>query len=134
MTRRIAGLPALLVATVALLAGCGGGLYAATPVMTLPPTTGSDPRVGSTYLDPAGRGEPLDLSGETADGTLLSTRDSLGQVTVINAWASWCPPCIEELPLLSRAYDATRDDDVAFLGLNSLDDPIAAAGLLATTP
>ena len=134
MKRQAIGGGVLLVAAVTLLSGCGGGIYAATPVMTIAPTTGSDPRVGSTYLDPAGRGEPLELSGETADGTPLSTRDSLGQVTVINAWASWCPPCIDELPLLSRAYDATRDDAVAFLGVNSLDDPIAAAGLLATTP
>ncbi len=124
---------ALLVAAVALLAGCGDGLYAATPVMTIPPTAGSDPRVGSTYLDPGGRGQPVELSGETADGTPLSTRDSLGSVTVINAWASWCPPCIDELPLLDEAYQATRDKGVAFVGLNSLDDPIAAAGLLATS-
>lgn len=133
MTRRIAGIAALSLAA-GLLAGCGGGLYAATPVMTIPPTAGSDPRVGSTYLEPGGRGDPLELTGETADGTPLSTKDSRGQVTVINAWASWCPPCIEELPLLTGAYDATRDDDVAFVGLNTLDDPIAAAGLLATTP
>jgi thiol-disulfide isomerase/thioredoxin len=119
-----------------LLTGCAGsGLYAATPVVTLPATSPAvDPRVSLTVIPAADRGEPVVIAGETADLTPLSTEDFLGDVVVVNAWASWCAPCIEELPLLATAAESFADQGVAFIGVNSLDDPIAAAGLLASSP
>lgn len=126
-------LPALALAVA--LAGCGGnGLYAATPVITIPATSPAiDPRVGTEVIDPGDR-EMLVISGQAADGTPLSTGDLAGDIVVINAWASWCPPCREEMPLLSGVYKAFKQNDVSFLGLNVKDDPFAAAGLLASTP
>ncbi|MFM8239874.1 MAG: TlpA family protein disulfide reductase, partial [Actinomycetota bacterium] len=64
----------------------------------------------------------------------LSSADHLGDVVVVNAWASWCAPCREELPLLTQAHESFLDEGVIFLGLNVLDDPIGAAGLLASSP
>lgn len=53
-----------------------------------------------------------------------------GVPMVVNVWASWCPPCIAEMPLLARA---ARDltDQVQFLGINLEDDRSAALQLLA---
>ena len=75
----------------------------------------------------------LSIAGAAADGTELSTAQLGGDIVVVNAWASWCPPCIEELPFLAAAAEAYSDSGVTFLGLNSMDDPIAAASLLGSS-
>lgn len=56
-----------------------------------------------------------------------------GRPVVINAWASWCAPCREEMPLLGAAADAHRGE-IAFLGADVDDDAGAARELLASTP
>ena len=118
-----------------LISGCAGsGLYADTPVVTIPATAPAvNPEVGLTVIPSAEREAAIVIAGETLAGAPLSTQDLAGDIVVVNAWASWCPPCIEELPLLESAAKAYADRGVAFIGVNSLDDPIAAAGLLASS-
>ena len=116
-----------------LLTGCSG-TYAATPVVTIPATApATNPAVGVTIVPAEEREQSIVIGGQTADGTELSTAQHAGNIVVVNAWASWCPPCIEELPLLAAAAEAYADKGVTFLGLNSLDDPIAAASLLGSS-
>ena len=139
MTRRhptVAAVGALGLGVALTLTGCSGsGLYAATPVVTIDATSpAADPQVGVTIIPTAERESPVVIAGATADGTALSSADFAGDVVVVNAWASWCPPCREELPLLSAAAEAYAPDGVAFVGVNALDDPIAAASILATSP
>ena len=52
-----------------------------------------------------------------------------GKVVVVNFWATWCPPCINEMPVLNDLYAAYRDQGVEVLGL-SLDEE----GLPITKP
>ena len=52
-----------------------------------------------------------------------------GKVVVVNFWATWCPPCINEMPVLNDLYVAYRDQGVKVLGL-SLDEE----GLPITKP
>ena len=51
---------------------------------------------------------------------------------MLNVWASWCPPCREELPLLAAA-SARFGRRVAFLGADLEDDPVGARRLLASS-
>jgi cytochrome c biogenesis protein CcmG, thiol:disulfide interchange protein DsbE len=53
-----------------------------------------------------------------------------GRPLVINLWATWCAPCVEEMPALQQVATATRGT-VAFLGVNVADDPDAARAFVA---
>ena len=46
-----------------------------------------------------------------------------GQVTVVNFWASWCTPCIEEHPLL---VEIKKEPGVVLAGVNTKDEPVNA--------
>lgn len=58
-------------------------------------------------------------------GALVSTAELRGEVVFINAWATWCAPCIAEMPAIDAVY---RDygDRVRFVMLN-LDDDVEQA-------
>lgn len=55
------------------------------------------------------------------DESELEFSQSFGKPTVINFWASWCPPCREESPLLERTWQAFKDSDVQFIGVDIQD-------------
>lgn len=57
----------------------------------------------------------------TLDGTEVTFEDvRQGKPVVINYFASWCPPCKQELPYFQKAYD-TYKDQISFIFLDSLD-------------
>ncbi len=56
------------------------------------------------------------------DGTTLVLKDLVGKVVILNFWASWCPPCRVEMPLLERMWTAYKERDVVIVGINSAQD------------
>jgi thiol-disulfide isomerase/thioredoxin len=40
------------------------------------------------------------------DGMAATLAPAAGQIMLVNFWATWCPPCVEELPMLSRFHEA----------------------------
>ena len=56
-----------------------------------------------------------------------------GQVLVINFWATWCPPCLDEMPELSALQDKYRGDGLMILGI-STDDVGKIREFSKTTP
>ncbi|MBW4047958.1 MAG: TlpA family protein disulfide reductase [Proteobacteria bacterium] len=58
----------------------------------------------------------------TLAGNSIATRDLLGQIVIVTFWASWCGPCLAELPLLSAYAQRHRAQGLAVLGF-SLDAP-----------
>ncbi len=57
--------------------------------------------------------------------------ESDGQAVIINFWASWCAPCIAEMPILERV--SRRRPDVRVIGINELDQPDAAKAMAVRT-
>lgn len=49
------------------------------------------------------------------DGTQLNFEDFKGKVVFINFWATWCPPCVAEMPSIQELYDKFKDSEVVFL-------------------
>ena len=56
----------------------------------------------------------FDMSAEDLDGNRLDFADFSGRVLILNFWATWCGPCIAEMPSLSRLKEATSDVGVVF--------------------
>ena len=98
----------LLIIAVALL-GLGGGFIlnqwlsqsksASAPV----PQTHSDQRPAFTLLD--------------VEDKPRSISDWDGQVILVNFWATWCPPCVREIPAFNKLYDTYKDKGFVIVGI-----------------
>ena len=73
------------------------------------------------------------LSFDTPDGKNLSMSSFRGKLLLVNFWATWCPPCVEELPLLDYFYQENRDKNLQIVGL-AVDQPSAVRTWLQTKP
>jgi thiol-disulfide isomerase/thioredoxin len=62
------------------------------------------------------------LGGETI--TLASLK---GKVIFMNFWATWCPPCIAEMPDIQKLYEKVKSDKIAFVMVSLDEDPAKAA-------
>jgi thiol-disulfide isomerase/thioredoxin len=74
---------------------------------------------------------------ERVDGTSWPLQSLRGQRVVVNLWATWCPPCIREMPMLDRVYRAQPRQDARaswrLLGL-AIDRRDAVARYLKDNP
>lgn len=66
-----------------------------------------------------------DFSIRTDSGQTISRSDFGGRLLVLNFWATWCPPCIQEMPLLDQFQKKLKDSGVVVLGV-SVDEDEAA--------
>lgn len=114
--------------TALALTACSGGQPDSEPPLaaTTSPTAAEAPAAPS----PADR--VPDLPVEAFDGTRVSLADYAGTPLVVNFWASWCPPCIAEMPDLEAVHQATNDQ-VTFVGIDTQDTPEAAGRLVEQT-
>lgn len=65
---------------------------------------------------------PLALNLKNAHGKSITKNDFKGQVTVINFWATWCPPCVEEIPSLNRLKQKMAGLPFELISINYAED------------
>lgn len=117
----------LLLAAVALAAALGGYFLA----RVLDPGGGTGTPAAAPSAHPTatvrsadellGQRRP-DFTLEDGSGQPVSAADFDGSIWLVNFWASWCAPCVEEMPMLSDLQQKYEDSGVRIVGI-ALDDP-----------
>lgn len=67
----------------------------------------------------------------TRDGKSIAGNAVKAPVVIVNFWASWCKPCLEEFPSLTALDKKYSDDQVLILGINT-DEPDASKDVIKT--
>lgn len=105
--------------TAALLGGAGAAWWARDGE----PGAAADPRIEALFA----------LRCERPEGGAMSLADFRDRPVLINFWATWCPPCVEEMPLLDRFFRAQVANGWQVVGL-ALDKAAAVRTFLGRTP
>lgn len=64
---------------------------------------------------------PLELKLRDMNGVEVNLADFKGKPMLINFWATWCPPCLEEIPYFVELVDKYKDDGLVVLGISTDD-------------
>ena len=73
---------------------------------------------------------PHDLPLRTLDGKTINLSDLKGKVVFVNMWASWCPPCVAEMPGIYALYKKVDPRKVAFVMLSLDENPAKAQAFM----
>ena len=108
-----------------LLAGCQ-----AKPSST-PTAAATRPRAtaGVTAGMPA-----IDFDGETADGVPVVSQQYRGKVILLDFWATWCPPCLAEIPKEKALVEKMKDSPFVLVGISADESRETLRQFLADRP
>lgn len=113
-------LPQRIAKAVALLSGM-------KPAALPPPVDNTEPagRASRVFALP----QPLEdmpaapgLAATDLDGRAWSAGELQGRVVLLNFWATWCPPCVEELPSLQRLHEGLTHPDFDVISVDVAED------------
>lgn len=75
--------------------------------------------------------EPPPIDAVTLDGQSVSLAQYRGKVVLIDFWATWCRPCVQEIPHIRKAYDRFHADGFEVLGISLDRDKEALKAFIA---
>jgi len=120
----------MVVAAVAAVLGMGTGAY----YFTRAPETTRFAAVDRPAAVPARPGDTMPaIILPDVDGTPVDFAGFAGRPLLINVWASWCGPCVEEMPMLATFAAAQPADGVQVVGL-AIDTPDGVRDFLDRVP
>jgi len=89
-------------------------------------TAGNEPRLSSldiTLKPFMGGMKPVEINLKNASGERFTREDFTGKVTLVNFWASWCGPCVEEIPALNRLREHMQGRPFELISINYAEKP-----------
>ena len=66
------------------------------------------------------------------DGKMVSLADYRGQVVLVNIWATWCPPCVDEMPSMEKLYQELKEEGFEILAVSIDESGSEAVGPFVT--
>lgn len=69
-----------------------------------------------------------DFTFPTINGTMVSLSDYRGKIVLVNIWATWCPPCVDEMPSMEKLYQKLKGENFEILAvsIDSLGEKVVA--------
>ena len=133
--------PALLLVIVLVLAAAGVGLLASAkspapepsspppaggerPTALAPSTAAIDAALRELDLVKPSRSRPAeDFTLPALGGGTFRLSEQRGKIVLLNFWATWCPPCLEEMPAMERLWRKHRDAGFVLVAVSVDSDP-----------
>ena len=77
---------------------------------------------GRPLYEVKGRPPAPDFTLEDTEGEIHRLSEYRGKVVILNFWATWCPPCRDEMPSMQRAWEGLRERGIEMLAINVGED------------
>lgn len=120
LSRRVLPFASTCLALLAL-AGCKGSESPAISTPATPPPAAAIPEPGPAEKPPVAASDaPIELKLPATDGSTLDLATHRGHWVVVNFWATWCHPCLAEMPALSELDQRRKDIDVVGLAYDEI--------------
>ena len=85
------------------------------------------PAAASANVQP---GDQLDFNLKLMDGSTVGVADLTDKVTVVEFWATWCPPCVKQIPHLKKVHQDFSPRGVKLISVSRDRDPAVAQGFI----
>ena len=89
-------------------------------------------RLASAKMMAELKAKPLDLTFKAVDGSEVDLQKLRGKVVLIDFWATWCGPCMAELPNVIKAYEKYKEKGFEIIGISLDEDKADLARVLKT--
>ena len=90
--------------------------------LPLKPISGAKSGIDIYLKEYHGESRPMPFTLSDIDGNTIIKDNFIGKVTLVNFWATWCPPCIEEIPSLNRLQQKMEGRSFELISINYAED------------
>lgn len=95
------------------------------------------PKLGHQMTETSKSVKAPDFVLEDMDEVQFSSSQLKGKVVLLNFWATWCPPCVREMPSMERLHQKLQSDNFTVIAINQMEDGdtvFAFTGQLSVDP